>query len=532
MANVSLKVLLFCVGVFAAGAGAAYFSGAFDPVKEQAVEMASVAVPESSGEEQPSQDGTPAASPLREDTETGGENDAAGSAGSADDVVVPTFDLLRVEPDGSMVVAGRAAPGAEVEVLSGSSVLATTTANDSGEFAAVLDKALKPGEHNIVLRGISPDNVATSVETAIVSIPSSEEGEVVALVQEPGAPSRLITVPQARLPETLDETAENRQVAGGSETGDAPVNDGAHAHAEERRPVGEGQGGEAEAASKETMTDSEAVGTVADARPQEATASGKKDGANAGAEGVSPFIEAVEIDGRKIFVAGRAEPGRRVRVYVNDILLGQTEVSPEGAFLIEAERDLPVGDYIIRADVLGDDGSTVIARAAVPFERPAGEKFAAVAGAKDRALLPGENTKNDAPGASGGQSGRVLERDDEKAERVARVEPGDGAARKGVDGDATGGDIVLPPLEPSDGAVIIRGGDTLWQISRRLYGHGVRYTTIYLANQDQIRNPDLIYPGQIFAVPEETEQGERANLDAIDEQALSPDEIGSSDTDS
>ena len=51
--------------------------------------------------------------------------------------------------------------------------------------------------------------------------------------------------------------------------------------------------------------------------------------------------------------------------------------------------------------------------------------------------------------------------------------------------------------------MIIRRGDTLWQISRRLYGQGVRYTTIYLANQDQITDPDLIEPGQIFGVPGE-----------------------------
>lgn len=59
-----------------------------------------------------------------------------------------------------------------------------------------------------------------------------------------------------------------------------------------------------------------------------------------------------------------------------------------------------------------------------------------------------------------------------------------------------------PPLAESQNSVIIRRGDTLWQISRRVYGQGVRYTTIYLANEDQIKNPDLIEPGQIFGVPE------------------------------
>jgi nucleoid-associated protein YgaU len=79
--------------------------------------------------------------------------------------------------------------------------------------------------------------------------------------------------------------------------------------------------------------------------------------------------------------------------------------------------------------------------------------------------------------------------------------------------------VVSPKLRETTGAVIIRRGDTLWQISRRLYGHGVRYSTIYLANQDQIEDPDLIWPGQVFAVPNETKEGETANMKAIAGQA-------------
>ena len=52
--------------------------------------------------------------------------------------------------------------------------------------------------------------------------------------------------------------------------------------------------------------------------------------------------------------------------------------------------------------------------------------------------------------------------------------------------------------------MIIRRGDTLWQISRRIYGKGVRYTTIYLANEDQISDPDRIIPGQVFGIPDKT----------------------------
>jgi nucleoid-associated protein YgaU len=63
--------------------------------------------------------------------------------------------------------------------------------------------------------------------------------------------------------------------------------------------------------------------------------------------------------------------------------------------------------------------------------------------------------------------------------------------------------IEQAPLTTSNNTVIIRRGDTLWQISRRVYGAGVRYTTIYMANEDEIKNPDRILPGQIFGVPKD-----------------------------
>ena len=49
--------------------------------------------------------------------------------------------------------------------------------------------------------------------------------------------------------------------------------------------------------------------------------------------------------------------------------------------------------------------------------------------------------------------------------------------------------------------VIVQPGNSLWRLARRAYGSGVRYTTIYAANKEQIKDPDLIFPGQVFAVP-------------------------------
>ena len=68
--------------------------------------------------------------------------------------------------------------------------------------------------------------------------------------------------------------------------------------------------------------------------------------------------------------------------------------------------------------------------------------------------------------------------------------------------------IVLPftrakpgELEPGAAKVVVQPGNSLWRIARHNYGEGMRYTVIYEANKDQIRDPDLIYPGQVFAVP-------------------------------
>ena len=47
----------------------------------------------------------------------------------------------------------------------------------------------------------------------------------------------------------------------------------------------------------------------------------------------------------------------------------------------------------------------------------------------------------------------------------------------------------------ASGKAIIRRGDNLWTIARRVYGEGIKYTMIWTANTEQIGDPDMIYPG-------------------------------------
>ncbi len=77
---------------------------------------------------------------------------------------------------------------------------------------------------------------------------------------------------------------------------------------------------------------------------------------------------------------------------------------------------------------------------------------------------------------------------DDKGKVMARVElPFSRAAP---------GDLVL-----AADRVVVQPGNSLWRIARRSYGRGLLYTVIYEANREQISDPDLIYPGQVFVLP-------------------------------
>ncbi len=541
MALTPLKVLLFLGGGTVAAGGTAYIAGALDPYFQSQPQAAEAPVPETqklaalpppgakgdrasapskAAAPPPSKSAASAAevpAPSADGTQPATADDPASQSG----VQAPAFDLVRVEADGSIVIAGRAAPNAKVEAVIGSRVIGTATASPGGEFAIILDDPLKAGDYQIVLRSTTPDNiVAMSQETAIVSVPESSDGQVLALVEEPGKPSELITVPAPVQPKA-------RQTAGSTTAASG-----------EPQPATIEQ--KAATASKETQP-----GRLATEQPN----------------GSKVNVEAVEIDGRKIFVAGSSDAGRLVRAYANEILLGETKTSQGGRFLVEAERDLPVGDYIIRVDALAPDGAKVVARAAVPFEREQGENVAAVAAPAASATPAPDGTQAAAkttPTASGTpQAAEPANADGEPASQqtadsaadptitTSQTATGNAAAgsmdasaqKPAAGADASteksasvaGGDAAVaasettaPKLQSVDGSVIIRRGDSLWRISKRVYGRGMRYSHIYLANQEQIRNPDLIMPGQVFTVPSKTTEGEAADMTKLGEQAVTP----------
>ena len=389
--------------------------------------------------------------------------------------MAPEFGLLRAEPDGSLLVAGSATPNADIELITGDTVLGKTKAEANGDFALLLSNPLKAGDYSMVLRTTTPDGkAATSVQTAVVSIPQDLTGEVLAMVEEPGKASRIITTPQAAKP--------------------------------------------AETASAEPAKAPEPAVEVAKAEPAKPNADVPAKPAIALP---SAAVEAVEIEGSKIFVAGSAPAGSTIRIYATEMLLGETKATGEGRFLLEASRDLAVGDYFIHADTIGPDGR-LISRVTVPFTREAGENLAAVA-PKEPAKTPAAAEAAKEPAAADTAAAPAA-REPEAAKPAASAssepaaEPETQVAAKAAAPDAS--DVTLAPaLTKVDASVIIRRGDSLWRISRRIYGRGVRYSTIYLANKDKVTNPNRIWPGQVMMIPEKTTEGEAADMAEIEKRS-------------
>jgi LysM repeat protein len=84
--------------------------------------------------------------------------------------VVPSFDIVKVDPSGHAVIAGRAAPGAKVTVLDGDKPLGQVTANERGEWVLVPTDAMSPGERQLTLEATDPHTGAKIKSTDTVAL--------------------------------------------------------------------------------------------------------------------------------------------------------------------------------------------------------------------------------------------------------------------------------------------------------------------------------------------------------------------------
>ena len=232
----------------------------------------------------------------------------------------------------------------------------------------------------------------------------------------------------------------------------APQTTDDDAVAMDAKPATDGQ--RAESAEIARIAPIPDTGGTSGSAPAGTTSADIASAAPAGAEDSTPnlSVQAAEAEGSSVFVAGQAEPGSSVRVFANEDLLGETQVNAAGNWILEAQGSIPIGQVTIRADQTVGATETVTARTETPFVRY-----------RDYTpLIPNAVVGEGGPGSL------------------------DAAA-----------DVPVPAN------VIIRRGDNLWTISRRTYGRGIRYKSIFSANTDLIHDPDLIYPGQVFLLPTE-----------------------------
>ncbi|MBI2719679.1 MAG: LysM peptidoglycan-binding domain-containing protein [Rhizobiales bacterium] len=187
-------------------------------------------------------------------------------------------------------------------------------------------------------------------------------------------------------------------------------------------------------------------------------------------------LDAVDYDGSgNIVFSGRGQPGTIARLYVDNGLAGEAKAGDDSRWSFAGAAPIKPGVHSLRVDAL-DAAGAVVTRIEIPFFREETTKLAAA------------TTSTEASAAA-------------QTETAAE------------------------PPKPKIGRIVIQPGNNLWRISSVIYGSGVKYTILFAANKDQIRNPDLIYPGQIFTTPDVVPP---EKIDPARSDPLKPEEGGSS----
>ena len=342
--------------------------------------------------------------------------------------VVPSFDLVRVEPDGESVIAGRAAPGATIELLRGDQVHARAAADASGLFA-IVPPPLPPGSHQVVLQSIAPDGARQRSTQAVTVVITDGKTRPLVTLTSPDAPTVVLSNPEAPAAKVAEAPRPETQPA---------------------EPT----------APSAPQPQAGAAPVVSPAAPAPAIPAARPE----------IKIATVEAEEGKLYVSGQSSPGATVRLYLNESFIAPGGAGGDGKVSFSIASGVKPGDYRIRLDDVDPVSGQVRSRAEVGFNVPV-----QVASAQPR--VPGS------PAPAEPQTSR----------EVASALPQTQVA----DADT----IVIPNINTA----IVSRGDNLWRISQRVYGKGLRYTVIFGANQEQIRNPHLIYPGQVFVLPGEQE---------------------------
>jgi nucleoid-associated protein YgaU len=419
----------------------------------------------------------------------------------------PEFDVVRVSPEGQTVLAGRAAPGQIVEVLLDGEVIGSGEASATGEFAAVLD--LEPSSEARVLT--MRTSLEGAGETTVALAPSDAEAAEDAAAK--AAAVKAAAAEQAAAEAVAAEAAKAAAEAAAISAAKQAAAEIAAAKAEAAKA--EAAAAAAKAASGQTEpsvsgTDAAATESAAaevaaevavdEAATAEAAAAEAESVETAAAEAAKAAAnEAVAAKQATDAAIASAEPEVSRYVVSAPVIILPPEGAeqapillkpePEGVTLLQpAEVDASAGIVLDRI-TYSDQGDLL----ATGRSRP-GARVRVYANAKLVDEIRDDNNGNwEVTIASDIAASTVLLRFDEidsTGKVLSRLEA----------------PFEYSPLvsaqELRERKIVVQKGDYLWKFAEQHYGAGWRYSVIFSANSDLIRDPDLIYPGQIFSVPE------------------------------
>lgn len=366
----------------AAADGASAANGEGAPTRVDAEPVLEPEVPIKTGREQAGSDAATTPSEVQQATRQPAAETPALAAPLPRDVapdlarpeaVGPSFDIVRVEPSGEAVVAGRAQPGSRVSLFDSGERLGGAIADSQGQWVIVLDRALAPGGHELSIeaRG-DDDSLFVSPNVVIVSVP------------EP-APVQTASAPAAG-------------ASGGSgDAGRASDGDVAAAGATETAARAAGGSEAEEAASPQTSVPVAAVSARSEAAPtpmpstSELAARGDaplplavlvpRTGSGAaeilqhpepprgGAGADALRLATVNYDEAGVAViGGRAPAGASVLLYLNDEELARATADREGRWSARLDRPIGRGVHELRVDQVDETGR-VVAQVRSPFAR-------------------------------------------------------------------------------------------------------------------------------------------------------------------
>jgi nucleoid-associated protein YgaU len=308
-------------------------------------------------------------------------------------MIPPRFDVVRVGARGSAVVAGRAAPGAEVILLADNGrELGRARADRRGEFVILPAEALPPGAMELSLRARLGDQEMAGPDTVVLMVPDT-------------APQ----IAEASRPAPATDPSPSAQAQAQAQATERPAQQVQAAPAPAERPAQQAQA--APAPAERPAQQAQAAPVPAE-RPDQAQAPaptgplavlipGRSDAAAprllqvpepTPPAGTAPRlgIDSVEYDqGGSMRFAGSATPGARLRLYVDEQPIGEAVAEAPGRWAFQPDSQPSVGRHRLRIDQVSPTDGRVVARAEVPFQR---EELPAEAFAQQRIVVqPGNN---------------------------------------------------------------------------------------------------------------------------------------------